>query len=284
MLIFVTDESIGGKNNDFSIYGGLILGEQSFRNLTTFIYDLKKRYVYPQHLELKWTFRDVFENMKRVGYVGKNVTRSTDPNLYNSLKSDYDRLKEEILDEISKSKSKIVVAIRPNQLLKTNLARNTEYSIGAVARKFEKVLAINNKFGVILADELIPRVNNTETIDYQYIIELCCNGSYNVSFNKMISIIPTVNSHASPVHQINDILLGAIQFYILEFIRGSTNSNLAKNLLNKIVGNFYRSTGGKYVINNGILLYPPKNNRLNTAAGRFLNKLEAQMKLDFGIM
>jgi len=57
----------------------------------------------------------------------------------------------------------------------------------------------------------------------------------------------------------------------------------SKGAVSKIVNKFYKSRNGGFIINNGLLLYPPKINRRNTPAGIFLNKLEGQLKEDFNI-
>lgn len=292
MLIFFTDESrvegADAREYQLSIYGGLILDEDTFRDLTTFLYQAKERYVLPQEVEVKWSNVNVLENMKRIGRINKNMTRQTHPNFFKSFKDDYDKFKEEILEKVSNSSAKIIVAIRPNRLLRTSNERNIEYSIGAVARKFEKLLEKKDKYGIILADELPRKVRKSAVMDYEYVIDLCCHGSNSVSFKRLISIVPTIDSNASPIHQINDVVLGAVQYYILEFIRKiknpAKNIDLAKSLFGKLTENFYKSADGRYTTNSGVLLYPPKNTRRNTRAGVFLDALEGQLKSDFNIL
>lgn len=292
MLIFFTDESyVYGQEMEqygLSIYGGLILDKTLFRDLTNFLYDLKERYFLPQKVELKWRYEMVWDEMRRFGPLSKEVTKKTHPDIFETYKHDYNKLKEEILDKVAGSKAKIVVAIRPNRLLNASLEEKVRYSLEAVCRKFEKILQSKNDLhGLVLADELVKRLKDEETIDYEYILNLCYDGSGSVSMDRVISVIPTINSRISPIHQINDILLGAIQYYSLEFMRTlkdeSWDMKEAKRLFSKFVGNFYKSSTGSYTINNGILFYPPKNSRQATKAGIFLDKLEAKLKEDFGI-
>ncbi|MFA5261941.1 MAG: hypothetical protein WC450_12000 [Candidatus Omnitrophota bacterium] len=292
MFTFFADESYvdGGEAREYklSIYGGLILDEDSFRKLTNFIYDLKDSYVYPQELELKWRFEKVWDNMRKIGRIDKSITKTTHPELFRSLKNDYDELKKKVLNEVSGSAAKIIIAVRPDGFLNISNRKSIEYSIGAAARKFEKLLEREGKFGIILADELPKKVKDNAVMDYEYIIQLCCRGSNAVSFHHLISIVPTINSNVSPIHQINDIVLGAVQYYILEFIRKindpSRDMDLAKSLVTQFKDNFYKSIDNRYIINSGILLYPPKNTRRGTRAGIFLDKLEAQLKADFNII
>lgn len=291
MLIFFTDESLvqgnGSKPYGLSIYGGLVLSEIDFRDLTKFLYKLKENYVYPQELDLKWRFASVWENMKKIGYLDKKITKANDPDLYNSLKEDYDKLKAEIIQQVAKSNAKIILAIRPNKLLNASSEQVIDYSIQAVSRKFEKLLEREGEFGLILADELQPRLKKEDVINYQYILELCHLGSGQKAFERVINIVPTIDSCISPIHQINDIILGVMQYYMLEFMRrledDSYNIDQANKLLLQIKDNFYKASSGGYIINSGILLYPPKINRQSTRAGAFLNKLEDQLKRDFNI-
>lgn len=293
MLSFFADESLinGREMREYrlSLYGGLILNEERFRDFTTFLYDLKKKYVFPQTLEFKWRFKSVWDNMKKIGYLKKDITKETHPDLFESLKSDYDDLKTEILDYVSNSDAKMVIAIRPNELLNASEEQNIKYSIEAVSRKFEKVLEREDgDYGILLADELKKKLNRGDIIDYEYILNLCCYGSNSISLQHLILIVPTICSHISPIHQINDILLGTIQYYLLEFMRklrdDDRDISLATNRFGKITGNFYKSIDGRYTINSGILLYPPKNTREKTSAGIFLNKLERQLATDFDIL
>ncbi len=292
MLTFFADESIvnrgGAEDYDLSIYGGIVLDEATFDELSQFIYKIKDKYVLPQELEIKWRFESYWENMIKVRYLEKGITKKTHPALYMSFKPDHAQLKNQILEKIAASSAKIIIAIRPNKLLGASDEQKIEYSIGAVARKFEKLLQKTNDLGIILADELPKRINSKSVIDHQYILKLCCRGSGTIHFKHLISIVPTINSSISPIHQINDVLLGAVQYYILEFIRQlsdpTRNADQARGILSKIIGNFLKAQPGQFVINNGILMYPPKVTRKNTAAGIFLNKLEKQLEKDFNLI
>ena len=156
-----------------------------------------------------------------------------------------------------------------------------------IFKKFRKILVDHDKCGIILADELRKRLKDTDVINYEYILNSCSLNRQNLDDGKLLLVVPTVDSCISPIHQINDILLGAIQYYMLEFMRKLNNDNWdmsrANSIFNKIVDKFYKSRNGGYIINNGILLYPPKITRRETRAGIFLNKLEEQLKIDFNI-
>lgn len=293
MLIFFSDESLikgdGAAAYGIALYGGLILDKCQFKEMSDLVFKLKKKYLYPQELDLKWRFASVWENLKKVHFTGDlaTATKSSHPEAYESFKSDYERFKEDLLNEVSGHDVKFVIAIRPNKLLNASDEQNIKYSIEAVARKFEKILEKENELGVILADELRRRVSSEEKIDYQYILDLCNKGSKDTIFKRLISIVPTINSGVSPVHQLNDILLGVVQYYIFQYIRKLkdqiVNNDEAKRLFAKLVKIFYK-TNGKYTINSGVILYPPRNTRRDTPAGVFLDKLEKQLETDFGLI
>lgn len=291
MLIFYTDETEvhgdGSQVYGLCIYGGLVLTEKESKILADFIYQLKDNYVLPQELDLKWRFEQVWENMRRIGHIDKKITKSSHPDLYNSLKEDYDRLKSEVINKISDSGAKIIIAIRPEKLLRSTKAQKVDYSIQAVSRKFQKLLDREKDLGIILADELPKRLNDSDVINYQYILKLCRDGSGSQSLDRLVSVVPTIDSCVSPIHQINDIILGVMQYYMLEFMRKLKNDKWdmgqAKEMFTKIKAKFYTSRSGGYIINSGILLYPPKINREVTPAGIFLNLLEEQLKQDFSI-
>lgn len=291
MYIFFADESNANsedvKKYGLTIYGGLILTPNQAKDLTNFFYKLKDSYVLPQELDLKWRPECVWDNMKKIGYISKELTKTNKPELYKSIIQDYNTLKERVLDRISNSEVKIVIAIRPNKLLNSSDVKNIEYSIGAVAKKFRKILKDENKTGIIMADELRKKLKTSDVINYQYILKLnCLNKDYD-EVDNLFLIVPTIDSCVSPIHQINDIVLGCIQYYLLGFMRKleSADHEMSPsiNLLGKISNKFYKKVSTDYVINNGILLYPPKNSRKDTRAGSFLDKLEAQLKTDFNI-
>lgn len=291
MYIFFTDEASvhgkGGKSYGLSIYGGPILDEKQTIDLTDFLFELKNSYVWPQELELKWRFETVWENMRKIGYIRREFTKDNQLDLYQSLKSDHEEMKNKVMERVSSSSAKIVIAIRPNKLLGASEETNIEYSVGVIAKKFRKILRDENEVGILLADELRKKIKNDDIIDYQYILRLCCQSRNCGEVDPLLLIIPTIASCVSPIHQINDTILGAVQYYILEFMRTLENDRWdmykARGILDKITGNFYKNTKGGYIINNGILLYPPKNTRKETRAGIFLNKLENQLKIDFNI-
>ncbi|MDD4290061.1 MAG: hypothetical protein PHH83_02165 [Patescibacteria group bacterium] len=291
MYIFFTDESKTqgeeGKVYDLSVYGGLVLDKEQTQELTNYIYDLKDSYLYPQTLELKWRFKTVWDKMKKVGFISEEITAKDKPESYESFKNDYETLKNKILDKVANSSVKIVVAIRPNRLLHASEEQDIEYSVGAITKKFRKILVDHDKCGIILADELRKKLRDSDIINYEYILNSCSSNRQNLDGGKLLLVVPTIDSCISPIHQINDILLGVIQYYILEFMRKLNDDDWdmsnARNMLNKIVDKFYKSRSGGYIINNGILLYPPKITRKETQAGIFLNKLERQLKTDFNI-
>jgi hypothetical protein len=289
MLTFFTDESIvekgGAEEHRVSIYGGVVLKEATFKDLTQFLYKAKDRYVWPQESEIKWRFKTFWDYLRKTDFVA--FTKESNPTGYTALKSDYDRFKREILEEVGKSDAVIVIAIRPNHLVRASEEQRVEYSIAAVARKFEKILTQENEFGVILADELPKEINPSASIDHQYILNLCCRGSKSMPFDRLISIVPTINSTISPIHQINDVVLGAVQYYILEFIRQlkdpSHDMTMAKSLVQLVAKRFHTAAAGRFVINNGVLLYPPRASRYGTAR-EFLNALEEKLREDFAMI
>lgn len=280
VLTFFTDESV--VKGQVSIYGGLILSEPSLIELSRYIYDLKDSYSLSQELEIKWRYETYWQNMVQIGYLDKSFTRKTKPGLYKSIKEDHKNLKQKILNKVANADLQIVVCIRPDELLGATTEQKVKYPIADVARKFEKVLDARDEYGIIFADELQKKIRSDDVIDHQYILQLCLRRG------RIISIVPTVNSKISPVHQINDVVLGCINFYILEFIRRNADPNrdcsTAINLLKMIQPKFLTSADGVHVINSGILLYPPKNSRSNTPAGNFLDNLERQLQADFAII
>lgn len=297
MKLFFTDESEvnpGGhsdlvKDCEMFIYGGVILNEEQFRNLTDFLYDLKDRYEFPQKMELKWSFISIWNQMKKFEYIKPEFNSKNPPGLYDSLKEDYDNLKEEVLRKIAEEQIPIVIAIRPDGLLNATDDQRVQYSVEAVCRKFEKILKKEENYGLVLADEL-PRIGS-DSIKYEYILDLCYSGSGKVNLDQVISVIPNTISDLSPIHQLNDILLGCIQYYILQFMKVYDGINargvkISKKLMGIIADNFYSITINQYqeyVLNSGILLYPPGNNRKDTRAGRLLDALEGELYKDFEI-
>jgi hypothetical protein len=137
----------------------------------------------------------------------------------------------------------------------------------------------------MLADELRRNLSDDEKIRYEYILDLCCNGSYDRNFERLVALVPTISSSISPLHQINDVVLGSMQYYLCEFIKsirpGSAHqlSEEAKRLMGLFSDRFYKSATGDFTVNSGILMYPLRGSR--GPAGRLRTKLENQLGIDF---
>lgn len=303
MHIFFTDEAkasdiSGGKRPekaDRFIYGGIIIPEPSLKDVNMFLHHLKEEFEIPQEVELKWGFANFLEIWQRFPNIDesrRNLSKARNPQLYNSLRDRYNKLKEEIFNFIStRQEIKIVFALRPIKLLKTQKPQALKFSLANIGEKFEKFLNKINDIGIIAADNFLnSKVDRKQ--EHSNLIKLLYQGSGRLKFDKIVWIIPNVISELSPAHQINDVILGCFCYYIYAYTKkldGEPSTlDIARPLLAKIIDNFLVSKpnrfGGRLVLGSGILVHPPRSTRSpDTWTGQFLDGLEYQLREDFSI-
>ena len=260
-VFFIDDSNIAiDRKLEFFIYGGLIVDEKNIFELVKFLYNLKQREKIKQERPIKW--ENI--NWRKEG----------------SLKPEkFKKIKEEILRFVGQSSCEIIIYLAPHDFYsKINVKKwpkieftvNQEKQIKALRfalniclQKFNSYLEENKSLGLIFADEFGGKKVKKEL--GQYCFRLCPEGTKFSNLEQIVYPIINIDSEYSAIHQINDVVLGAIQHSLKE---------LTKNFIPVIKKNFWKKN--KEIIGNGINIYPknPKTQKIE----RKLNILKEKFK------
>lgn len=199
MKFFITDESNISKDHkfDFFIYGGLVIDEKDVRKLSEKIINIKKSFNLKKERPIKWDNI----NWKKEGCLDKDIHR---------------KIKELILETISKSDCKIIICLSPQdfyhdlsfvdkikEVINSQKHKRTqEYAINSSLGRFNSYLDSLDEKGMVLADTF-----NTSFKEY---ITSHCFSIFPIEHPNIIYPIIQLDNEYSQLHQINDIVLGSI--------------------------------------------------------------------------
>jgi hypothetical protein len=246
MKFFITDETNITRNDkfDFFVYGGMVVDELELKSLSKKIISLKKGFNIKEDRPIKWP---------NVKWNGEGVL---DLDIHS-------RIKSLILEMVGRSKCKIIICLSPQDFYHNNTIierlkikskidpekhlRTQKYALNACLGKFDKLLLDTNDFGMILADSFNEQ-HRTELTKHS--LSLYPSGGERELKNIVYPIIQVNNEH-SHIHQINDVVLGAITYSMRE---------MAENFLPIIKNNFWGSSDDGFLTieGKGISIYPKK--------------------------
>lgn len=270
MKFFITDETNVSKDDklQFFIYGGLIVDENDLGLLSRKILAIKQGFNVKKERAVKWNNA----NWHNEGMLDSET---------------HAKLKETVLKTVARSNAKIVVYLSPHDfyhesslfdlLRRTNFnkekyMRSQEYAINACLAKFDKYLKESGSKGMVLADMFQD--------EYKAGLAKHCFALYpngiDVPLENIIYPVMQVADEYSQIHQVNDIVLGAISYSLRE---------LSKNFLPVIRDNFWRGarSGEVTIMDFGINIYPKKetpnqilNDKIAKVKAKFNRLLKAQ--------
>lgn len=243
---FIDDSNITKEFRcGFFIYGGIIVDEKNLLNLTKKFIDLKKDKNINIKTEIKWTHENTLSE------------------------EEHKNFKEKVLNLIATSNCKIIIYLAPQDFYhklrrkKSNLCysidpvkqlKSLEYAINVCMQKFNSYLEeTSSSQGLILADE-------SDSYDKKmknYYLSILERGTRFSSLEKIsYSIIP-IDSKYSQMHQVNDVVIGAIQHSLKEF---------QTNFLPILKNNFWKKNLNTFikVTDYGFNVYPkhPKTKKV----------------------
>lgn len=244
---------------DFFLYGGIVVDELEIRSLVENFLKIKDSRNIPKHRPIKWT-----NNKQTYGLL---------PEALHKL------LKEDVLDLVSKSKIKIVVCGSPQhfyhrgeftekdirmKILTEKQKQTQEYALNDLLEKFNLYLIEQNDVGLVMVDKFGQGIK--QHMD-NHCLKLFPKGIHG-SIEKIAHPIIQIDSNESPIHQINDVILGSIYFSLRE---------MGFNFLPQIRDNFWKK-GNDYstIIGRGFTLYPqlPKTQKIARAKEKILEKFK----------
>lgn len=244
-LFFVDDSNITKEEYlSFFIYGGIIVDGNTIRDLIKCFLKIKLDHNIDPNIEIKW---DNINNL--------------DPTEAKTLKNDILKLVKtsdckiiiylapqdfyhNIRSKIKKGKLSIKSRIDPDKYI-----RSLKYATNVCMQKFNQYLEEINNIGLVLADE--SGYCKKEMRSYYF--SLYPEGTEKTQLNRIAYIIIPVDSCYSQMHQVNDIVIGAIQYSLKEF---------KYNFLPLLKNNFWSKkilSGKLNIINEyGFNVYPKK--------------------------
>jgi len=142
--------------------------------------------------------------------------------------------------------------------------------------KFENYLAKKNQYGIVLIDELESVKTKDERGDVVnltknqlrghilfYVLSLYESGTGKTKIPHIPLILPNVISTLSGLHQINDLVIGAFQYYLQHAFQNGPEHATAVNTVKSIIRNFhvnFESPDKVAALNCGLNLYPQNKN------------------------
>lgn len=210
MKLFFVDDSNITKEENFGlfIYGGLIIDESNIRDLIKDFLKIKQAHNIDFSIELKW------DNVNNL-----DPTRAK-------------TLKDGILKLVQKSTCKIIIYLAPQNFYHKKTIRKNKngrfskciidnekyikalkYATNICSQKFNQYLANLNERGLILSDE----TNSCKKEMRKYCSSIYPDGTNFSPLANIAYVIIPIDSGYSQMHQINDIVIGAIQYSLKEF-------------------------------------------------------------------
>jgi hypothetical protein len=244
MKIYFTDETNTSQNPDqgFFIYGGIVVDESELRPLSIGILSIKEKLGIPKERPIKWPNT----KWKQCGKL--------DPILHANVK-------EEILSLFTKSSSKIIICLSPQNFYhkpkiipiglryvidEDKQKQAQEYALNVSLSKFDQYLRSLGCIGIVMADEF---ADNLKAHLSAHCFKIFPDGTDNRYYENVVYPVIQLNNEYSQIHQINDVVLGAISHSLME---------LANNFLPRLASQFWSSDPNdkSTILRYGFNVYP----------------------------
>lgn len=240
MHIFVIDDCNNAWDDrlNFFMYGGIVVPESEMLSLAREILNIKNIASVPKERPLKWS---------------NNKWKNRGP-LDEALHA---KLKNDVLYTIASSRCKIIICLSPQRFyhrytksglkVKMRIDPNTQkrtqqYALNDALGKFQDYLKEVDQVGMVLAD----RFGDSLKIDMD---QHCFSMFPNNSHTNIVHPVIQVENEYSHLHQINDIVLGAVYFSLRE---------MGHNFLPILRNNFW-TTGSNdfdFILGRGFNIFP----------------------------
>lgn len=240
-IYFVDDSNIAKEERlEFFLYGGIILEESLIRNIAKDFLEIKKNRGISDDTEIKW------DNVNKL-----------DP-------SEQKDLKDDILKLVKETDCNIITYLAPQDFYHENVlgTQNGErqfkyridkkkqikalrYATNVCLQKYNNYLEEINERGLVIADE----AGGCKKEIIKHWFSIYPRGTDRNALERLIYMTIPVDSQYSLVHQINDVVLGAIQHSLKEY-----RNNFLPILKNKL---WAKTTNGQStIIGYGFNVYP----------------------------
>lgn len=244
MKFLIADESniVSDHKFQFFVYGGIVVDESEVKSLSVDLLKLKESMGIPKERPIKWNN----VNWQKKGMIDVDKFLS---------------IKDAILEMVKKSKCKILVYLtfqdfyHENKIidfLKTKKVINQgkkqqthEWALNSILAIFNDFLIQVDDLGVVFVDEFCDDIKKHMIKHSFNIFPLGVKNN----LTKIICPVLHINNEYCQLHQINDVVLGAITQSMRE---------MSVNFLPTIKDNFWMKKEGDYstIIDKGVNIYP----------------------------
>ncbi len=270
MKVFFTDETNISRNpsQGFFIYGGIIVDETELRSLSSGLLSIKSELGIPKERPIKWPN----ENWKRTGQL--------DPVLHAQVK-------DRVLSLFTSSTARIVICLSPQDFYhvrrfagfvireginEERQKQTQEWALNSCLLKFNNYLGENDCLGIVMADSF---AQSMKTHLDAHCFGIFPTGTTTHRFDNVVYPVIQLDNEYSQLHQINDVVLGAISYSLTE---------LSENFLPRLAGHFWSADPleNRRILGRGFTVYPqqPRTPQLQTniqlVKEKFLRRLQSQ--------
>jgi hypothetical protein len=262
MKVYFIDETNTTNNTqmEFVIFGGLVVEPEEIRSASIALLELKQKFGIKKERPIKWPN----VNWKGEGILDKNL---------------HAQIKNEILKIVSKSKFRIIVNLTPQFFYHSSKLVGSEikqvididkqekefgYAINLTFENFNQYLKETKDCGFVIADSFAQNLRESMV---EHCLSLFPKGTNRSELEKIVYPIIELKNEYSPIHQINDVVLGAISYSLMES---------GHNFLPILKNNFWcRDPQNKEtIIDAGFNIYPsvPRNLGLKISLQKITDK------------
>ncbi len=299
MFLYCVDETSSDTRGDFFVFGGITVPDHAIAELVKAVDDAKKSFQpisIPREVEIKWNYQKTKQAILKS--IKKEISREQ-----------HIELKSRILSEVAKRGRDdvgIFLYVVPYKFFINDGWQSYQMAMNVCFGKFENYLAKKNQYGIILIDELegiktkndqgdIINLTKNELRGHIlfYVLSLYESGTGKTKISHIPIILPNVISTLSGLHQINDLIIGAFQYY-LQYVFKDNNSPeraIAVDIVKSIVRNFhvnFESPDKVAALNCGLNIYPQNKNdawsKELQAAFDLIPQLKQKLNEDFNLI
>jgi len=269
MFLYCVDETSSDSRGDFFVFGGVTIPDHAVSELVKIVDDTKKDFrpiSIPREVEIKWNYQTTRQALQKS--IKQEISREQ-----------HTELKSKILAEVAKRGRDdigIYLYVVPYKFFVNNGWQSYQMAMNVCFGKFENYLAKKNQYGIVLIDEL----EGIKTKDEEggvvhltknqlrghilfYVLNLYESGTGKTEIPHIPLILPNVISTLSGLHQINDLVIGAFQYYLQYAFQSGPERTVAVNTVKTIVRNFhvnFESPDKVAALNCGLNIYPQNKN------------------------
>jgi hypothetical protein len=244
MKFFFVDDSNISKDDklEFFLYGGIVVDEKDMLRLSKELTTLKTAAGIKTERPVKWNNEN---------WNGEVIDSAI-----------FKKLKEDILALVGASNLKIIVYLVPHDFYHTYKVAGIfiksvidperqktaqRYALNVSLYKFDQYLVQEESLGFVLADEF---GSNLAESMVKHCFAMFPNGT-DYTLNRIVFPVMQVSNEYSAMHQVNDIVLGAMQMSLKE---------IGFNFLPIIRGNIWGMEGGSPTdtLSKGFNIYPKR--------------------------